>query len=266
MSECGKKLRLNRICRAGRKALVVAFDHALVLGPIAGTVNPAAQVGRFTDCGVDAILMNFGVLQRAADSMLVGCAPAVILRLDWTSVWIADKSDGKLVSRLLGTVEQALRAGADAVLTYLIVGTGDAEFESGEIARNAAVARECEALGMPMIVEALARGQQVKDPLALGWMNFHTRVAAEIGADLIKTDYTGDPASMREVVKTCPIPILVLGGARQASDEEALHIVAGAMAADAAGVIFGRNVFQSGGMVEFLRRARRILDGDTSVD
>ena len=172
MSECGKKLRLNRICRAGRKALVVAFDHALVLGPIAGTVNPAAQVGRFTDCGVDAILMNFGVLQRAADSMLVGCAPAVILRLDWTSVWIADKSDGKLVSRLLGTVEQALRAGADAVLTYLIVGTGDAEFESGEIARNAAVARECEALGMPLIVEALARGQQVKDPLALEWMQF----------------------------------------------------------------------------------------------
>jgi DhnA family fructose-bisphosphate aldolase class Ia len=162
---------------------------------------------------------------------------------------------------MLGSVEQALRLGADAVLTYLFVGTGDAEFESNEIARNAAVARECELLGVPLIVESLARGPKVKDPRQAHWMNLHTRIAAEIGADVIKTEYTGDPASMADVVKTCPIPILVLGGARQGSDEEALEIVAGTVTAGAAGVFFGRNVFQSNGIAEFLGRARRILDG-----
>lgn len=266
MTESGKKLRLNRVRPVRRKSLIVAFDHPLVLGPIAGTVDPAEQIRRFAESDVDAILMNYGAVQSAADSMLVEQQPALILRLDWTSLWTADKSNGKLVSRMLGTVEHALRCGADAVLTYLFVGTGDAQFEGDEIARNAAVARECELLGVPFIVESLARGQQVKDPLAPEWMNLHTRIAAELGADLIKTEYTGDQVSMAEVVKTCPIPILVLGGARQGSDEEALEIVAGATSAGAAGVFFGRNVFQSSRVAEFLQRARRILDGETSLD
>ena len=261
MTESGKKLRLNRICNPRRKALVVAFDHALILGPIAGTVDPAAQIRLFAEADIDAILMNFGNVSRTADSMLVDRPPALIVRLDWTSLWTASQSDGKLVSRMLGSVEQALRLGADAVLTYLFVGTGNAQFESDEIARNASVARECELLGVPMIVESLARGRLVKDPRATEWMNLHTRIAAEIGADVIKTEYTGDPVSMAEVVKTCPIPILVLGGARQGSDAEALEIVQGATTAGAAGVFFGRNVFQSDRATEFLQCARRILNG-----
>jgi DhnA family fructose-bisphosphate aldolase class Ia len=243
-----------------------AFDHALVLGPIAGTVDPAAQIRRLAEAGVDGILMNLGMVSAVADSMLVERPPALIVRLDWTSLWTADKSNGKLRSRLLGTVEQALRAGADAVLTYLFVGTGDAEFESDEVARNAAVARECESLGVPMIVESLARGPRAHDPLAVEWMNLHTRIAAELGADVIKTEYTGDPESMAEVVKTCPVPILVLGGARQGSDEEELDIVAGAMAAGAAGIFFGRNIFQSGNLCNFVQRARGILNGAASLD
>ena len=266
MSEVGKKLRLNRICPAGRRSLFVAFDHALVLGPIAGTIDPATQIRRFAESDVDAILMNFGMVRRLADSMLVESPPGLILRLDWTSLWTAAESRRKLVSRTLGTVADAVCCGADAVLTYLFIGTGDAQFESDEIGRNAAIARECERLGVPLIVESLARGPQIDNPRALEWMNLHTRVAAEIGADLIKTEYTGDPASMAEVVKNCPIPVMVLGGARQGSDEDALEIIAGAVAAGAAGVFFGRNVFQSNGISEFLRQARRILDHAAALD
>jgi DhnA family fructose-bisphosphate aldolase class Ia len=156
--------------------------------------------------------------------------------------------------------EDAMRNGADAVLTYLAVGTGDSDFETKEVARNAEVARECERIGMPLIIETLARGKNVKNPSDPKWLKLHTRMAAELGADLVKTDYAGDLRSMRGVVENCPIPILVLGGSRCSSDAEAIALIHGVAAAGAAGVFFGRNVFQADDMDAFLQNARAALN------
>lgn len=263
MSDCGKKIRLSRVLGGAKhRALVVAFDHALVLGPIAGTEDPLGQIGRFADASVDAILLNLGLIRQFANSSFASPLPALIARIDWTTVWstIANNGNGELLSVLLARPEDALRHGADAVLTYMVVGTGDADFESKEIARTADVARECERIGIPLIVETLARGKNVQNHSDPKWLNLHTRMATELGADAIKTDYTGDQASMKSVVEGCPIPILVLGGSRQGSDEEALQVVRSVALAGAAGVFFGRNVFQSGDMGKFLKQARTALD------
>jgi fructose-bisphosphate aldolase, class I len=246
-------------------ALVVAFDHALVLGPIRGTEEPLAQIRRFAEAEVDALLLNLGLIRRFADSELPPHLPSVIARIDWTSVWsavgnVGNNVSGELYSRMLARPEDALRHGADAVLIYMVVGTGEADFESKEIARTAEVARECERIGIPLIVESLARGQNVSTPGDPKWLNLHTRMAVELGADVVKTDYSGDPDSMRSVVEGCPIPILVLGGHRQPS-EDALEVVSGAVRAGAAGVFFGRNVFQAADMMSFLNQARDILNG-----
>jgi class I fructose-bisphosphate aldolase len=263
MSACGKSLRLSRILPRGRGALVIAFDHALVLGPLAGTADPKLQLRRFAESPADALLLNLGILRQAVDALTAGPAPAIIVRLDWTSIWAAKgpHSDSKDRSALVAQPEHALRHGADAVATYMIMGTGDADFEAAEIARTAAVARECETLGLPLIVESLARGRAVDRPADPEWLSLHTRVAAELGADAIKTEYSGDVESMRGVVRNCPVPILVLGGGRLGSDGEALELVRNAMRAGAAGVFFGRNVFQSPSMMEFLDLARAVLDG-----
>ena len=262
MSDCGKKIRLNRIVRSGRKSLVVAFDHALVLGPIAGTENPADQIRRFADAGVDAVLLNLGLMRGCIDSVLGGSMPGIIARIDWTTLWGAPGGDasGELRSCLVARPEDAMRNGADTVITYLAVGTGDSDFEAKEVARNAEVARECERIGMPLIIESLARGKNVKNPADPKWLKLHTRMAAELGADVVKTDYAGDPATMRDVVENCPIPILVLGGSRYSSDAEALALIHGVAAAGAAGVFFGRNVFQADDMDAFLQNARAALN------
>ena len=268
MSDCGKKVRLSRVLGGGQhRALVVAFDHALVLGPIPGTEDPLRQIRRFSQADVDAVLLNLGLIRRFADSDLAGPLPALIARIDWTTVWSAITSNGtgELRSSLVARPEDALRHGADAVLTYMVVGTGDADFESKEVARTAEVARECERIGIPLIVESLARGKNVQNPGDPKWLNLHTRMAAELGADAVKTDYTGDPVTMRSVVEGCPIPILVLGGSRQGSDDEALQMIHDAVLAGAAGVFFGRNVFQAADMESFLQRARAVLDGANLV-
>lgn len=263
MSDCGKKIRLCRVLGgAGHRALVVAFDHALVIGPIPGTEDPLGQIQRFAEARVDAVLLNLGLLRRFANSSLDGPLPALIARIDWTSLWsnIENNGTGDLRSSLLARPEDALRQGADAVLTYMVVGTGDADFESKEIARTAEVARECERIGIPLIVESLARGRNVQNPGDPKWLNLHTRMAAELGADAVKTDCSADALSMRSVIGGCPIPILVLGGSRQSSDEGALELVRNAAMAGAAGVFFGRNVFQAADMSSFLRLARTVLD------
>jgi DhnA family fructose-bisphosphate aldolase class Ia len=262
LGDYGKKIRLSRILGgSGHRALIVAFDHALVLGPIPGTEDPLGQIRRFAEAKVDAVLLNLGLMRQLADSALNGPQPALIARIDWTTVWsaISDNGVGDLRSTLVARPEDALRQGADAVITYLVVATGDADFESKEIARNAEIARECERVGIPLIIESLARGPGI-DPADVKWLNLHTRIATELGADAVKTDYTGNPTSMRSVVEGCQIPILVLGGSRQGSDEEALEVVRGATLAGAAGVFFGRNVFQSPDMQSFLQQARAVLD------
>jgi fructose-bisphosphate aldolase, class I len=264
VSECGKKIRLKRVLGGSkRRALVVAFDHALVLGPIAGTEEPLEKIRQFCQADVDGLLLNLGLIRQLANAAGIGSIPPLIGRLDWTTVWsaLAQNGSGRLHSSLIAHPEEALRHGADAVLTYLVVGTGDAEFESKEIARNAEIARECERVGIPLIVESLARGKDVENPGDSTWLNLHTRMAVELGADAVKTDYTGDPTSMRQVVKQCPIPILVLGGSRHASDERALEVVREVASAGAAGVFFGRNVFQADNIGKFLKQGRAALDG-----
>jgi class I fructose-bisphosphate aldolase len=269
VGDCGKKIRLNRVLGgAKRPALVVAFDHALVLGPIPGTDDPLGKIRQFAEAEVDALLLNLGLIRQFANSTITGSIPALIARLDWTTIWsaIGQNGSGELHSSLLARPEEALRLGAEAALTYLVVGTGDAEFEMKEIARNAEVARECERVGIPLIVESLARGKDVQNPGDPKWLNLHTRMAVELGADMVKTDYSGDVASMRAVVEKCPIPILVLGGSRHASDKQALAVVREVAAAGAAGVFFGRNVFQADNMSTFLEQARAALDGAVSPE
>ena len=264
MTDCGKRIRLNRVLGgAGHRALVVAFDHALILGPIPGTEDPLGKIEQFAEARVDALLLNLGLIRQFADAKMAGAMPALIARLDWTTIWsaIGQNGNGTLLSQLLARPEEALRHGADAVVTYLTVGSGDAEFEMKEIARNADVARECERVGIPLIVESLARGKDVQNPGDPKWLNLHTRIAAELGADAIKTDYSGDVASMRSVIEKCPIPVLVLGGSRHASDNQALDMVRNVAAAGAAGIFFGRNVFQSDNIRTFLEQARAALDG-----
>jgi len=162
----GKTIRLRRILQSNRGTLVVAFDHPLVLGPIPGTLDPARQIQRFIDAKADAILTNLGSFRYFADAIRFPQSPGLIARLDWTTGFneSAKASPNGFQTCLVAHPEDALRAGADAVISFLFMGSGDAEFEKKEIQRVGELARECERCGIPLIVESLARGVQSKTP------------------------------------------------------------------------------------------------------
>jgi DhnA family fructose-bisphosphate aldolase class Ia len=267
LPDFGKAIRLHKILRQTRGTLVIAFDHALVLGPIPGTVDARNQVQRFIDARADAILLNLGNFRFFAEANCDDTPPGLIARLDWTTAFNESaKTEPKgFQTCLVAHPEEALEAGADAVITFLTVGSGDAEFDKTEIQRVGALARECERVGVPLFVESIARGVQVDNPRDAKWLKLHTRIAAELGADVIKTENAADVDTLRTVIKACPVPILVLGGSRTGSDEDVLNTVRGIMQAGAAGVFFGRNIFQADNMAELLQRVRAALASKTSA-
>ena len=98
MGDFGKQIRLSRILRHDRGTLVVAFDHALILGPIPGTTDPAGQIRRLVEAKADAVLLNLGNIRHFADALRSGHVPGLIARLDWTTVNEHTSSAGEMVA------------------------------------------------------------------------------------------------------------------------------------------------------------------------
>jgi DhnA family fructose-bisphosphate aldolase class Ia len=164
-------------------------------------------------------------------------------------------------------VEDAVRYGADAVIAYFFVGYEKDETETYNLENIASIARECEKLAVPFFVEPMARGKRVKgNEYEPEYVKLHVRMAAEIGADYIKTDYTGDPDSFKEAIRGCPVPVLIAGGPRLETKRETLEMAKGALDAGAAGVIFGRNVFQASDPCAMVKALRLVVHEGGEVE
>lgn len=103
----------------------------------------------------------------------------------------------------------------------------------------AAACEECGIVFMPEVVPQDEKHNTIYDQVAAA-----ARLGQEAGGDFIKTAYTGSPETFKQVVKNCPIPIVILGGAKMDTDEELLQVVKGSMESGGAGTSIGRNVFQ----------------------
>jgi fructose-bisphosphate aldolase/2-amino-3,7-dideoxy-D-threo-hept-6-ulosonate synthase len=122
------------------------------------------------------------------------------------------------------------------------------------------IVADCNRWGIPLLVMIYARGKGIdgSDPKAVGHC---VRVAEELGADLIKTAYTGDPVSFGKIVRACSVPVLVAGG-EKAGDIEALQAIRDAVRAGAAGVCVGRNSFQRDDPRSFVQAICRVVHDD----
>ena len=112
---------------------------------------------------------------------------------------------------------------------------------------------------MPLLVEPVVRGATATDeerrsPQVLRHI---CRIGVELGADVLKVAYPGDPEAFRGIVAELPVPVVVLGGPRMESPRDVLAAAASAVAAGAAGLAFGRNVFQAPDPPALLRALRR---------
>jgi DhnA family fructose-bisphosphate aldolase class Ia len=263
IGQIGKRIRMSRMLHADTgRAICLAFDHGMMLGPIKGFENPAAIIDAAVLSGVDGIILTPGMYARYADRFASKQAPCVILRVDQTSMWRSPEQLGYQHNRnrLIASVEDAVAMGADAVITYLFVGHKDPAIEAENFEICADVAAQCRRLGVVHVVETMAArkglAENVFDPQLVA---MHTRIGAELGADIVKTDWSGDRASFASIVGTTTAPILVAGGASIGNDRDVLMLAHDVIESGAAGILFGRNIVQSVDPLRLMKALRAIV-------
>jgi DhnA family fructose-bisphosphate aldolase class Ia len=239
----GIGVRLGRLFRrdSGR-SFMVAFDRTLLEGPSQHAADAAATLDRIIATRPEAVLIGPGLIKHCGGKFGFAGAPSIVARIDYPMV-AEFRQSGTEKYRLVLDPEHAARLGADAAVMCLIDGFEDPENAADNIAAVAEAARRCHDAGLPLIVEAVLWGGRNADQKDAERLAATSRIAAELGADAIKTQYPGTTEGMRRIAGSCPVPVLVLGGATQ--DGAAVEAFArGAIAGGARGVIFGRNVWQ----------------------
>ncbi|ACL17880.1 2-amino-3,7-dideoxy-D-threo-hept-6-ulosonate synthase [Methanosphaerula palustris] len=230
----GKEIRMERILdRNTGRAVIIPMDHGFTMGQIDGLLNMSETISRISDGGANAIILHKGMVK--AGHRRHGRDIGLIVHLSASTSLNPDPNDKVLVC----TVEEAIALGADAVSIHINLGAPN---ESKMLEAAGEISRDCTRWGMPLLIMIYARGQGVdgSSPAAVGHC---VRVAEELGADLIKTTYTGDPVSFARIVKACSVPVLIAGG-EKAGDLETLEAIRDSVAAGGAGVCVGRNAFQ----------------------
>ncbi|MFP8884818.1 MULTISPECIES: 2-amino-3,7-dideoxy-D-threo-hept-6-ulosonate synthase [Streptomyces] len=233
-----RALRLRRLFRHNSSRLmVVPLDHSISDGPVVPHGSTADRlVGRLVAGGVDAVVLHKGSLRHIRPERFAGTS--LILHLNASTAHAPDPDAKYLVTG----VEDALRLGADAVSVHVNLGSRD---ERRQVADLGLVADLCDRWNLPLMAMVYPRGPQVADPHDPELVAHAVTLAADLGADLVKTSWAGSAAAMLDVTAACPIPVLVAGGPPRGSEEELLAFVRDALLGGAAGVAMGRNVFRS---------------------
>lgn len=246
----GKKVRLSRIMKNG-KAVIIPMDHGVSNGPIQGIFNMSETISKLEAGGATAILTHKGILRSLPETPRTG----IIVHFS-ASTSMSPDTNWKVQ---VGNVEEAIRLGADAVSVHVNIGC---EREPEMLMKLGSISEACDQWQIPLLAMMYPRGKNVKDPFDPKTVAHVARVGAELGADIIKTNYTGSTESFIQVVEGCPVPVVIAGGPKMDSDQAVLEMVKDAMQAGAVGVSMGRNVFQHSnirGMTKALFKI--IIDG-----
>jgi len=233
----GKRIRLARLFRhQDNRLFIVPLDHSVANGPIATTSGLHDLVGIAANNGVDAIVVHKGRLSTIA----VSCFDRIglIVHLNASTKHAPDPN----AKVMIATVEEAVRLGADAVSIHINVGSAT---EAQQLIDLGAVGQACTMWGIPLIAMMYPRGPKIQDPHEPTLVAHAASLAADLGADIVKTIYTGDIDSMTQVVNMCPIPIVAAGGSELPSTTAVVDFTRDVLKAGAIGVAIGRNFFNS---------------------
>lgn len=265
-SSTGKQIRLGRLIdpRTSR-GVVIAYSHSFILGPQEGTESTKRMEWTLAQCeSANAIMLPPGLISRYASTFAGPSKPGLVVHLDWTnfSQKVFPHDQGSQTD--VATIAEVVASGADAVMTYLLLGYDDPERDAAEIRRNARIARECEKWGVGLIIEPrYAQERAFPDRKTdVGIMSYYCRVSSDLGADVVKCIWPGSVEAMRAIVDSCPAPILVAGGAYDESrPEAAFDLARDVVAAGASGLIMGRNIYQSADPAGTLSQIQGIVHG-----
>ena len=241
----GKKIRLERIIdRDSGRTVIVPMDHGATMGPIEGLVDMKTTNTKIVEGGANAVILHKGIV--AIGHRGRGKDIGLIVHLSASTTLSPDPNTKVPVC----TVEEAISLGADAVSIHINIG---AEKDTEMLEYFGRVSATCVRWGMPLLAMMYTRGKKVDNEYDVKYVKHAARVGAELGADIVKCNYTGTIKSFKEVVQGCHVPVVIAGGEKMETEEQLLTMVEHALKAGGAGVSIGRNAFQH-------RRPEKIIE------
>jgi len=261
----GAQLRLGRLFnKQSGRSFIAAIDHGVTIGAATGAERAVETVETVIACDPDAVLIGPGLLPKTAHLFAHRGAPAPVLRADFiiNDPRLTDLGEGY---RVLVSPSHAAHLGAEAFIMFLIMGPEEGTMFADNVRAISHAAEEAHKVGIPLIVEAVLWGSRMKNKRDADLLTFACRTAAELGADAIKTEWTGDVASMAKLIESVPAPVLVLGGPKTDNPETVIEATRGAMEAGAKGVAYGRNLWGADDPRQMGQRLREVIHGDVLV-
>jgi fructose-bisphosphate aldolase/2-amino-3,7-dideoxy-D-threo-hept-6-ulosonate synthase len=260
MSQLGKQIRMKRVLdQDSGTSLICALDHGMTspvfLEPLA---DIEARAREAIAGGANVLMLSRGMSRLAVRALAKTTSVAYMLS--------ASANPGERPSiAAVSEVEEALRSGADAVVLYVALG-GDTD--QAMLERLADVGGACDELGMPFIAEAEWPSAYSAATAELGtdYLLRSVRVCAELGADIVKTNWPGSGADFaRLVAATSGIPVVLAGGSK-ITERELLERQQAAMEAGAVGCSVGRNIFMHEHPEAITRALKRVIVDRWSAD
>jgi predicted phospho-2-dehydro-3-deoxyheptonate aldolase len=247
----GRILRLKRFQTSPDGRMVIfPLDHGVSCGPLPGLERLDSVIRMGVQEGADALVLHKGMLRFLED--LPGRLPGIFLHLS-ASTQLGSSHYHKI---LIGTVEEAVRRGVDGVSIHINLGND----REPEMLRDfGMVSDACAEWQIPLLVMIYVSGLK-EAAIAPDWPIAHAaRIAAELGADIIKIPLPKDDRILEEITSSLPVPVVIAGGSKTTEASLFLERVEKAMKAGARGVAIGRNVFQSEQPEMLLRAVRSIV-------
>jgi len=256
MAFLGKEIRLKRLLNGkSGKLLAITVDHSIARGIQTGLIPIQKTIDRIVAGAPDAITMHKGI----ADMCFQPHAGKTALILKCSSfspyqpgfdTWVTD-------------VEEAVRMGADAASMGCILGGSE---QPEQLRQLGLMAKQAMSFGMPLVAHIYPRGDFIEKKDQYTWKNvaYAVRAGAELGVDIIKTNYTGSPDTFAKVIEACPARVVVAGGEVGNKIEDYLRMTRDLMDIGAAGVTYGRFVWEYEYIAELVKVLKFIIHDNGS--
>lgn len=254
----GKLVRLGRLFNDQSKRMVtIAIDHTIGYGIIPGLEDIQKVVDILAKACPDAIMMHKGTAERCLAAhagkvaLILQSAAASPFQLNWEYPTAG--------------VDEAIALGADAISVAITVGGEDQPRQTqhlGQIVRDARIA------GLPVVAHCYPKGKFIpeNERFNVEHVLYAARVGAELGVDIIKTYYTGSPETFAKVVEGVPAKVVAAGGPKVSNLDQMLNAVKDIMDAGAAGITYGRNVWQDPNPVGIIAALNTVVHDDATPD
>ncbi|MHA2251758.1 MAG: class I fructose-bisphosphate aldolase [Candidatus Kariarchaeaceae archaeon] len=246
----GKAIRYRRLVDPSGAIIAVPMDHGYTLGPIPGLDTPLKTTERVFAGGASCVIVHKGLVRTIAPA--IPKEKGLVVHISGSTF----RSPNPNLKIQTGSVETAVRLGADGISCHINVGT-ESDYEM--LTDLAELTDEAELAGIPLMAMMYARGDDGvdnNDPAALAHV---ARVAEESGADIVKINSTLAGDKFDEVTQGINIPIVVAGGSKSSNFDSLLNTIRKCMLAGASGVSVGRNVFQSANPQLAMEKIRKVV-------